>query len=423
MRLIPFISLLVLLNMSGATYAADSNAEVVFEAVKPAVLQIKTVVKGSESKSSIGSGFLVSPNGLVISNYHVASEYALSPENYEIRYVASNGEEGRLTLLAIDVLHDLALLQRKGENLPYLTITDKAPPKGARGYSIGNPEDVGTTIVEGTNNGPEEHAFYESLHFTGAINPGMSGGPVVDENMRVFGINKSHLIKSQLLGFLVPAHFATDLIQKWQKHPVIQANFKGEVSHQLYQHADNLLVRAQQNEFKTQRTLNYIFPVALDNSLQCWGDVDADKKKFYETRSYFCMGQSALFVDGKTDIGDMNFISQIYSTDQMGPLRFSKMLGSKFQANNTKKSSDAKKTYTPYNCQANLVELKNMPAKVAICTRQFRQYPDLYEIQLKLVSIKESNRALTSQLQLSGVKLNAGMSFVKRYLKAIEWKN
>ena len=50
-------------------------------------------------------------------------------------------------------------------------------PKGERLYSMGNPLDLGFTIVEGTYNGPVERSYNERIHFSGAINPGMSGGP------------------------------------------------------------------------------------------------------------------------------------------------------------------------------------------------------------------------------------------------------
>ena len=51
-------------------------------------------------------------------------------------------------------------------------------PKGERIYAMGNPLDLGFTIVEGTYNGLVDKSYDERIHFSGAINPGMSGGPL-----------------------------------------------------------------------------------------------------------------------------------------------------------------------------------------------------------------------------------------------------
>ena len=73
---------------------------------------------------------------------------------------------------------------------------------GARLYSIGNPHDLGISIVEGTHNGLLRHTLYPRIHFTGPINPGMSGGPTITPEGAVVG--SSSLRRQALIRRLRP---------------------------------------------------------------------------------------------------------------------------------------------------------------------------------------------------------------------------
>ena len=134
-------------------------------------------------QSSIGSGFLVDADGLAITNYHVVSQVALEPQTYRLEYVAADGSRGQVSLLAIDLPNDLAIIRVDKHDAPFFRFDEAAMtgslPKGERLYSMGNPLDLGFTIIEGTYNGLVEHSYNERIHFTGALNPGMSGGPTV----------------------------------------------------------------------------------------------------------------------------------------------------------------------------------------------------------------------------------------------------
>ena len=72
-------------------------------------MQVRTLLKGQDSQASVGSGFLVDESGLLITNYHVVSQYALEPERYRLRFATTDGLEGPVELIDIDVRHDLAL--------------------------------------------------------------------------------------------------------------------------------------------------------------------------------------------------------------------------------------------------------------------------------------------------------------------------
>jgi S1-C subfamily serine protease len=200
----------------------SASARRLFEASRSQLVQVRTLLAQQDSQSSVGSGFVVSEDGLIVSNFHVVSQAALEPEGYRLRFVGADGRRGSLQILAIDVRRDLSLLRAvddQGQPLRFakaLSFRPAAEPldKGDRIYSMGHPQDVAFAIVEGNYNGMVERRFDELIYYAGSLNPGMSGGPVLDEQGRVVGVNVSMLLFSQQMSFLIPGGYADALLQR-----------------------------------------------------------------------------------------------------------------------------------------------------------------------------------------------------------------
>jgi serine protease Do len=176
------------------------------------VVKIEVVETGSAAKASIGSGFFVTAAGEVITNYHVISKLIHTPERYRAELVDARGTRSPVRVLGVDVVHDLAVL--RGELRPRTHFTLAATPiaQGSRIYSLGHPEDLGLSIVEGTYNGLLSHTLHPRIHFTGAVNPGMSGGPAITDDGAVIGINVA--TSGDAISFLVPVERAIALVAR-----------------------------------------------------------------------------------------------------------------------------------------------------------------------------------------------------------------
>jgi S1-C subfamily serine protease len=189
------------------------SARKVYEQARSQLVQIRTVLKGRASQTSVGSGFFVANDGLIISNFHVVSEAALKPDRHDLVYVTADGREAPVRILQIDVLHDLALLKAGDagtRSFDALTFRDdaRALAQGERIYSLGNPLDVGFAVTEGNYNGMVKRSFYPQIFFGGALSAGMSGGPALDQEGHVVGVNVARRVDGEQVSFLVPATFA-----------------------------------------------------------------------------------------------------------------------------------------------------------------------------------------------------------------------
>jgi S1-C subfamily serine protease len=175
----------------------------IFKQFSEQVVKIEVVESGSGAKASVGSGFFATERGQIVTNYHVVSKLIHSPDRYRIDIVAASGQIGQAAVLAFDVIYDLAVLRIDRAVKGFLRFETTPVAQGTRLYSLGHPQDLGLTIVEGTYNGLLQHSLYPKVHFTGSLNPGMSGGPTVTPAGKVVGINVA--TEGEQISFLVPA--------------------------------------------------------------------------------------------------------------------------------------------------------------------------------------------------------------------------
>jgi serine protease Do len=113
----------------------SSTAQSLYSAAKGDLLQIRMLLRNGRSQSSVGSGFLIGTSNLVLTNYHVVSQMALDPAIYAGEYIDTDGKTGPVTLLAVDVLHDLAVVRVDRNGTGYFRLPEK-PQKLTQGQYL-----------------------------------------------------------------------------------------------------------------------------------------------------------------------------------------------------------------------------------------------------------------------------------------------
>src|SRR5499425_791771 len=172
--------------------------------IKPAVVHIKVGTRGAT-----GSGVIVSSDGYILTNNHVASAAN------ELSVKLADGRELRARRIGVDQTTDLALIKVEAQNLPYATLGDSSKlEQGEWVIALGSPFGLEQTMTAGivSATGRQFGGTYDNYIQTDAsINPGNSGGPLISMNGEVIGINTmiySRSGGSEGIGFSVPSNTA-----------------------------------------------------------------------------------------------------------------------------------------------------------------------------------------------------------------------
>ena len=186
---------------------------------------------------SLGSGFLISDDGYVVTNNHVVAPGAKGASVDSITVTLTNRKEYVAKLIGRDPASDLALLKIEAKGLPFVKFGDSERARvGDWIIAIGNPFGIGSTVTAGIVSAlhratGQGGAYDRFIQTDAAINQGNSGGPMFDLNGNVIGIN-SQIFAGQSggnigIGFAIPAGEAKPIIDKLMQGTTIARGYLG----------------------------------------------------------------------------------------------------------------------------------------------------------------------------------------------------
>lgn len=200
------VILIFLIILSPAISFADAD-KIFKENSKAVVVVIAYDEKGNPI--SQGSGFIVRPDGAIVTNYHVIS----NAKNIKVKTGDKTLDvEG---LIHIDKENDLILLKAKGQNLPTVRLGDiEKAVVGEKVYVISSPQGLENTISDGILSGIREieGTSKKILQITAPVSAGSSGGPVFNKSGEVIGIATFLIEGGQNLNFAMPVNLIKDKI-------------------------------------------------------------------------------------------------------------------------------------------------------------------------------------------------------------------
>jgi S1-C subfamily serine protease len=170
--------------------------------------------KETEDAIGVGSGFIVDPKGIIVTNYHVIE--GAFPALVKL----INGDiYDDIAIIDTDARRDIAVLKIKGYNLPTIKFGDSSKVKvGEQIIVIGNPQGLENTVTDGLVSGFRDFGEGYKLHQISApISPGSSGSPVFNNKGEVIGIATSSIVDGQNLNFSLPINYVRGLISEETK--------------------------------------------------------------------------------------------------------------------------------------------------------------------------------------------------------------
>ncbi|MEX2471170.1 MAG: trypsin-like peptidase domain-containing protein [Gemmatimonadota bacterium] len=211
-------AVMLLVPPSTSAQETESPAPISLEELAERVTQAVVLIDvETASGSRQGSGFLIDPSGIILTNYHVIEDARVAQVK-----LASGDIYDQVSILAEDERRDIAVIRIAAFQMPTLPLGNSDSVRtGAPVVLVGSPlgldNTVSTGIVSGRRQEPEG---FQLLQITAPASPGSSGGAVLSDNGDVIGIAVSQMASGQNLNFAVPINYARGMLQSLGDTPV-----------------------------------------------------------------------------------------------------------------------------------------------------------------------------------------------------------
>jgi S1-C subfamily serine protease len=204
----------------------------VVDAVGPAVVSI-SAGKGSRGRgpdeAGAGSGVVLAPDGYILTNDHVVHDAS------GLVVTLADGVETGAMVIGIDPPTDLALIRAQATDLPCARLGDSSLLRvGQLVIAIGNPYGFESTVSTGVVSAlgramrsREGRLIENIIQHTAPLNPGNSGGPLVDSRGRVVGVNTAIIALAQGIGFSIPSDTARWVVPQLLTHGRVRRGYLG----------------------------------------------------------------------------------------------------------------------------------------------------------------------------------------------------
>ncbi len=211
---VPWYALFTVLLLALPRFSRAADLADLIEKIEPSIVRID-VVKGDGR--GVGSGYVLMPDGIVATNYHV-----IAGAN-DATAVFKNGQTAKvLGTLLLDDKRDIAILKIDMQSLPVLSLADVLPRQGdsvtAFGAPVGLSFSASDGIVSAVRHGDEisegDTLLGTWIQTTAPISPGNSGGPLVNRDGKVVAMNTMVLLIGQNLNFAISSLDVADALQK-----------------------------------------------------------------------------------------------------------------------------------------------------------------------------------------------------------------
>lgn len=207
--------------------ALDAYSRVVVrvaDRLRPAVVNLRRT-RGDGN----GSGLLVAPDGLLLTNAHVVGD------NGTLRVRLHDGRELDGSVIGTDPWTDLAVVRAAGSDLPHAELGESGKLRvGQLVVAIGSPFGFESTVTAGVVSAVSRtlrtitgHLVDNVIQTDAALNPGNSGGPLVDGQGRVVGINTAIIAPAQGICFTIPIDMAKHILPQLLKHGRVVRGYLG----------------------------------------------------------------------------------------------------------------------------------------------------------------------------------------------------
>jgi len=402
--------------------AAAASGRVTFDRVKPSVFTIEVHTGNVGAKSVLGSGYLISRDGLVVTNYHVVASYVEEPTRNKIRVRNETGTREAL-LLRFDLVNDLALLKVDPGPAPVpLRLAEHDPAPGEGIVSLGNPEGLGMSLIEGVFNGRAAKGVVDRFLLSMPLNSGMSGGPILNEAGEVVGTNVAVIWLANSLSFGVPTTSLRPLLGSPDVAPEPGA-LRAEVTRQL----ELLNTRTAERAIAPFAEKGELAFVKVGHAevprppelYECWDQTTERKDKGYRDSVYQCNLQFTPAVEGAGEVGSVQIKVQASESDHQ-PFGFYALVQNQARADHEPRSAPPEDAnFTPPRCETDRVGGGAFVWQVNTCLNAHVRHPGFLSFDASAFTVSEPRRSIMLTVHLRGFRLEPALQLLRSLLLGI----
>jgi hypothetical protein len=359
------------------------------------VYQIKIATDSTAPKAAYGSCFVVDTAGLLATNFHVVAFALHDPEKYHL-FLLDGDQIIPAEVVAFDAVNDIAIVRVDKIFPKAVRWAPRLPDAGDKIYSIGWPEDLNKAVSEGNFNGLMTAGPYRKIQMSIPLNPGMSGGPTINELGEVIGVNVSLRADSQSLAFAVPQDLLRSLMKK---KPVI---FSRPEDHDTFDEE----MRSQIEQVQEQLTATFLkggsgniniggWQVLKPNQMvKCWHSQESGARDETLIITEQCYLSGATSISRYLDTGTFRLKYQAVENRSLNQIQFVHSINESLDELAFNLTESVDKFTTKIKChQLDLLNAYKVPMRVHYCVNSYIPYAESYNLEFEVVTINQGQKA------------------------------
>lgn len=404
----------------------DSLSPKLYEQIKASVFQIKSSISKDSPKTSYGSGFVVDKSGLLLTNFHVVSDAVVESDKYQV-FLMDGENSLQAEVLAIDVTQDMALLKVDRQFDHTLVMASRLPFHGEPLFSIGIPEDLNMTLVRGIYNGVLESGPYSKIHMSSPINSGMSGGPTVNREGQVVGMNVSKLRDADSVSFSVPLASLQKFFDSQKARGFKPYKDLRELAYEQLRNVQDRLTQDLLASMKKSKDVFGYMIAKMPTYMRCWSNHLNEDQRYFKAFGEKCGLNDHAMLSAEEETGWFEVSFSVLDKKKMNRLQFFAQLNEWYVESQNNLSFMRKDWKTPMfssiSCKTGRVKNKaGLEYKIETCLRGHTFFKDLYDAEVKWATMDRMKTGIVTQVSIRGFTFAHIETLMKTLMDSMQLK-
>ena len=263
--------------------------------------------------------------------------------------------------------------------------------------------------------------MYQRILLSAPLNGGMSGGPALDHEGKVIGVNVA--MQGNALSYLVPVEYLRDLFEEISDGQT-KSQWPEIIQDQLLKKFEHEISQAVKEEWSFEKFGSIKIPQSISAAaIKCWGESKQENIEENQFVSYSykgCKSEYNIFISRSFRTGTIGYSFLSLKSEVLLSFEFAKKYSQQF-AGSSFYPFATEKEVSEFTCHEDFVELASRDWKAAYCVRQYKKFPKLHDVFLSLAVLDKPKSGHVIKIGLAGLNEKLARRFLQKFLGVIQW--